>query len=156
VAPTEEQAQEAFGFASAIVEHSPALARLVVKRVDGQLTLRNRIDLQVIAATWRHVRGRTAIAIVLDECAFLQSGDDSLNRDTEIFTALKPSLATTGGPMILTSSPSTFKGVLARVFKRQYGPAGDPRTVVIQSDSAGLNPSLSQETIDRAYEDDPG
>ena len=68
--------------------------------------------------------------------------------------ALRPSLATTGGPLILTSSPSTFEGVVARVHKRHFGPAGDPRVVVVQSDTAGLNPALSQAVIDRAYEDD--
>jgi hypothetical protein len=38
----------------------------------------------------------------LDECAFLM-GDDSASSNTELMVALRPSLATTGGPMLLTS-----------------------------------------------------
>jgi hypothetical protein len=155
MAPTEDQADVSFRYACALVEGSTILSALVVKRIDGLLELNNRVDLQIIPASWRRSRGRTAIAICLDECAFLATSDDSLNRDTEIVTALRPSLATTGGPMLLTSSPSTFEGVVARVFKRHHGPAGDARVVVVQSDTAGLNPSLPRAVIDRAYDDDP-
>jgi hypothetical protein len=43
-----------------------------------------------------------AVCITLDECAFLM-GDDSANSNTELMVTLRPSLATTGGPMLLTS-----------------------------------------------------
>ena len=92
---------------------------------------------------------------MLDETAFLHNADDSRNSGREIVTALKPSLATTHGPLLLTSSPSTFEGVLARIYKRHFGTAGDARIVVVRSDSRGLNPDLSVELIEREFEADP-
>jgi hypothetical protein len=154
LAPSERQAANVFRYAAAIVDASPTLAELVTDRTKETLTLSCQTDLEVQPANWRRSRGGTAIAIVLDECAFFHSGDDSANSDAEILVALKPSLATTGGPMLLTSSPSTMEGVVYRTHKRHYGPQGDARMVVVQTDTRSLNPKLSQAVIDRAFEDD--
>jgi hypothetical protein len=154
LAPSERQATNVFRYAAALIDHAPLLGELVASRTDGTLSLSNGIDLEVQAASWRRSRGGTAVAIVLDECAYFHSADDSSNSDAELVVALRPSLATTGGPMLLTSSPSTMEGVVYRLHKRHYGPAGDPQIVVVQSDSRGLNPMLSARVVERAYEDD--
>jgi hypothetical protein len=91
----------------------------------------------------------------LDESAYLASSDDSSNRDEDIVSALKPSLATTNGILALTSSPSLMEGVVHRVHKRHYGPGGAADVIVVQAASRELNPKLSQAVVDRAYEDDP-
>ncbi len=154
LAPSERQAAIAFRYASAIIDHVAMLAELVTGRTDATISLSRGVDLEVQAASWRRSRGGTAIAIVLDECAFFHTGDDAANSDAELLTALRPSLATTGGPMLLTSSPAQMEGVVYRVHKRHYGPAGDPRTLVVQSDSLTLNPSLSARVVEKAFEDD--
>ena len=104
LAPSERQAANVFRYACAVIDHSPALRGLVIGRTQETLTLSCGTDLEVQPASWRRSRGGKAIAIVLDECAFFHRADDSANGDQEILTALKPSLATTGGPMLLTSS----------------------------------------------------
>ena len=154
LAPSERQAQHVFRYATAVLDHSPALHGLVTGRTADALTLSCGIDLEVMPASWRRSRGGTCVGIVLDECAFLHNSDDSLNSDAEIVVALRPSLATTGGPMLLTSSPSTMEGVVYRLHRRHFGAQGDRRIMVVQSDSRSLNPKLSQAVIDRAYEDD--
>ena len=154
LAPSERQAANVFRYAAAVIDASPALAELVTGRTQETLTLSCQTDLEVQPASWRRSRGGTAIAIVLDESAFFHSSDDSANSDAEIVVALKPSLATTGGPMLLTSSPSTMEGIVYRMHKRHYGSQGDPRVLVVQADTRSLNPKLSQAVIDRAYEDD--
>src|SRR5262249_16137542 len=53
--------------------------------------------------------------------------------------------ATTGGPLILASSPHARRGVLWEVFKRHYGPDGDPLTLVAHG---------PQRVVDRALEKD--
>ena len=68
--------------------------------------------------------------------------------------ALKPSLATTQGPLLLTSSPGIEEGVTYRIWERHYGAKGDARTVVVHSDSLGLNPTLAKAVVDRAFEED--
>ena len=45
-----------------------------------------------VSASWRRARGGTAVCVVLDECAFLHSADDSSNKDEDIYAAVKPSL----------------------------------------------------------------
>jgi hypothetical protein len=154
MAPGERQAQNVFRYAAAVIDNSPALAELVTDRTKESLTLSTGCDLEVQPANWRRSRGGTAISIVLDECAFFHSGDESANSDQEILTALRPSLATTGGPMLLTSSPSTMEGIVYRLHKKHFGPNGDARTVVLQADTRSLNPKISAETVARAYEDD--
>jgi hypothetical protein len=63
-------------------------------------------------------------------------------------------LATTGGPLILASSPHARRGVLWDVFRRHYGPDGDPLILVAHGASRTLNPSLPQRVVDRALEKD--
>jgi hypothetical protein len=154
LAPSERQASNVFKYAAAVIDASPTLAELVTDRTKDTLTLSCQTVLEVQAASWRRSRGGTAISIVLDECSFFDSSDEGANNDAEIMTALKPSLATTGGPMLLTSSPSTMEGITYKLYKRHYGPQGDARMLVVQTDTRSLNPRLSQAIIDRAFEND--
>ena len=96
----------------------------------------------------------TLLAVLLDEIAFFLADETSSNPDVEIINALKPSLMTTGGPLIGISSPYARKGVLWEAFNRDFGPDGDPQILVAQGASRDLNPSLPQAEIDREYEKD--
>jgi hypothetical protein len=155
LAPSERQARTVYRYATAIIEHVPLLAGLVTNKTQEVVSLSTGVDLEIMAANWRRARGGTAVCCVLDECAFLHSAEDSGNRDEDIYQAVRPSLATTGGPMLLTSSPSMMEGIVHRLHKRHHGPAGDPQVVIVQAASRELNPKLSQAIVDRAYEDDP-
>jgi hypothetical protein len=151
LAPTQDQAGRAFRYAREFIEHSPLTAKLVVNRTADSIELSNGIDIEIQAANWRYVRGVTCIAVVLDECAFLRNEADSANKDEDIVTALRPSLVTTNGPMLLISSPATEVGVVYQIHKRHYGADGDPLILVVQADSQTLNPKLDQARIDREY-----
>jgi Terminase large subunit, T4likevirus-type, N-terminal len=155
LAPKQDQASRAFRYARTFVQHSPLMRRLIVNEVADAIELSNGIDIEVQAASWRHVRGATCVATVLDECAFFRSEAESANRDEDLVTALRPSLVTTGGPMLLISSPGTDVGVVHAIHRRHYGPQGDPLVLVVQSDSRSLNPKLDQARIDREYVEDP-
>ena len=154
LAPTEKQASYAHGYTVAIVDNTELLRSMVASRTASSLELQRRITLETAAASWRHVRGGTAISICLDECAFFHN-TDLANSDEELMVALRPSLATTGGPMLIASSPATMEGLVYKLWKRHYGAAGDPRILVVQTDTRTLNPSLRQDVIDRAFADDP-
>ena len=71
-----------------------------------------------------------------------------------VLYAVEPGLATTGGPLILASSPHARRGALWDVFKRHYGAGGDPLILVAHGASRTLNPSLPQRVVDRALEKD--
>ena len=84
----------------------------------------------------------------------LNEGDFSRNADKEIFAALRPALATSGGPLVAISSPYAKRGELYEAFRRHYG-VDDSRVLVAQAPSRVMNPSLSEEFIERQYEADP-
>jgi hypothetical protein len=148
------QAQQAFNFVEGIFRASPHLAELVENVTADTIELKTGVNIVIRPASFRTIRGITAVAAICDEIAFWRS-DDSANPDKEILKALRPSLATTGGPLICISSPHAKRGELYSTFKRHYGPGGDPLILVAKAPSRTMNPSLSQRVIDRAVEADP-
>ncbi|MBT9490727.1 MAG: hypothetical protein IV093_24745, partial [Rubrivivax sp.] len=148
------QAGRAFMHAKGILQHSPILSELI----DGDPTsdtirLSTLIDIEVRPANFRTVRGVTAVAAIADEIAFwLVEG--TTNPDSAILDALRPSLATTGGPLMVISSPYAKRGELYSTFRRDYGQEGDPRILVAKGPSRAFNPLLSERVVARAYERD--
>lgn len=154
IAPDQRQAKIALNYATAAFEASPILRQLVVGRTSDALELTNGITVEVRAASFRRLRGPTYIAVIADEAAFWYSEETSANADTEILNAVRPGLATTGGPLIVASSPYARRGELWSMHKRHFGPNGDPLILVAQGASRDFNPSLSQSVVDRALERD--
>jgi len=154
-APTQRQAASAFKYATDLIDHVELLGKTVEGRTSDCLSLRRSIELTAQAANWRYSRGTTCICVCLDETAFFHNAEDSANSDEELLTALMPSLSTTGGPMLIASSPNTMEGIVFKLHARHFGAAGDPKILVVQADSRALNPSLRQSVVDRAYQTDP-
>lgn len=115
--------------------------------------LTNGIDIEVRAADYRRQRGLTFVCVVADEIAFFPS-EDSANAGDEILNAVRPGLATTGGPLFMISSPYARRGELWRTYQKHFGPAGDPLILVAQGSSRTFNPTLPQSVVDRAMERD--
>ena len=124
LAASVQQAASAFAFVEGIFAVAPNLKDLVDRATSDTLSLVTGIDISVRPASFRTIRGIPAIAAVADEIAFWRS-DDSANPDKEILKALRPSLATTGGPLICISSHSK-RGELYSTYKRHFGLDGHP------------------------------
>jgi hypothetical protein len=154
IAPDQRQAGIGLSYAEAALEQSPILHQLVAGRSSDVLELTNGVNIEVRAASFRRLRGPTYVAVISDEAAFWYSDELSANADVEILNAVRPGLATTGGPLIIASSPYAKRGVLWEVHKRHYGAGGDPLILVAQGTSRELNPSLPQSVVDRALERD--
>jgi hypothetical protein len=148
------QATQAFNFVSGIFATAASLKGLLEKETNDTLSLASGVDITIRPASFRTIRGITAVGAIGDEIAFWRS-DDSANPDTEILRALRPALATTGGLLAAISSPHAKRGELYSTFKRHFGPAGHPSILVAKAPSRTMNPSLSQRVVDRAYEEDP-
>ena len=148
------QAGKALQYLDGIFTHVPALAALVEGKTNDSISLSTHVDIECLAANFRTIRGGTAVAIVADEAAYWRN-EGTANPDSEILNAARPSLATTGGPLIVISSPYSRRGELWAAYKRDFGPAGDPLVLVAKADSRTLNPGLSEKVVARAYQRDP-
>ena len=156
LAPSQKQAGVVLGYIVGIVEATPMLAKLIKGKTAEVLALTNGIEIEVRAASFRNVRGVTAVAVVGDEACFWYSDDSgSANPDTAILDALRPALATTNGLLAVISSPYARRGAVYETWARHYGEKGDPRILVAQGASRDFNPSLPQKVVDRAMERDP-
>jgi hypothetical protein len=149
-----KQAQIAFGYCKATFSDVPLFAGLVKNVTADTISLSNGIDLEIRAASFRGLRGVTAVAVIGDEASFWRTDELSANADSEILNAVRPALATTGGPLIVISTPYAKQGAVYETWRAHYGAAGDPRILVAQGASRDFNPSLPQSVVDRALERD--
>lgn len=154
IAPDQRQAQITLDYAASCFEASDVMAQLIAHRTVDSLQLANGVSIEVRSSSWRRLRGPTYTAVLGEEIAFLYSDEFSSNADSAILDAVRPGLATTGGPLILASSPYARRGVLWDTYRRHFGPQGDPLILVAQGASRALNPTLSQKVVDRAMERD--
>jgi hypothetical protein len=155
IAADQEQATICLNRIEAKFRTSPLLKQLIASTTAKQIRLTNGIVIQVRASDYRRVRGTTLVCAIGDECCFWTSAEGGNNPDTEIVAALRPALATTSGMLALISSPYAKRGELHSLYKKHYGPAGDPLILVAKAATRVMNPSLPQSVIDRAYERDP-
>lgn len=156
IAPDQRQAKIALDYCTAVLEGSSVLRQLIANRTADTLSLTNGIDVEVRAASFRRLRGPTYVAVIADEAAFWHVDEGgSANPDSEIFSAVRPGLATTGGLLAIISSPYARRGEVWEAYRNNYGPTGDPLILVAQGTSRELNPTLPQSVVDRALERDP-
>jgi hypothetical protein len=148
------QAVQAFNFVSGVFSTAPNLKDLRENETADTVSLTSGVDVTIRPASFRTIRGITAVAVIADEIAFWRS-DDSANPDTEILRALRPALATTGGLLVAISSPHAKRGELYSTFKRHYGPTAHPLILVAKAPSLTMNPALSPRVVERAFESDP-
>jgi hypothetical protein len=154
VAADIEQAAISLDRIEAKLRASPLLRQLVKSRTQKQLRLTNGLLVQVRASSFKRVRGFTLVGAIGDESCFWSTDEGSANPDSAICSALRPTLATTGGMLALISSPYAKRGEVYSLWKRHFGADGDPKIVVAQAPSRVLNPTLPQGVIDRAMERD--
>ena len=106
-------------------------------------------------ASWRTIRGITAVAAIADEMASWQASDESANPAKEVLRALRPALGTTGGPLIVISSPRAKIGPLYQTYGKHYGADGHRSILVAKAATRVMNATYPQWRIDREYEEDP-
>jgi hypothetical protein len=153
ICPDRRQARVAFNYVTAIIDNSPMLRKMVERRTKDSIDLNNGVTLEVHTANYRSVRGYTVLFAIIDEAAFLPT-DDSTEPDVELVRALQPAMATTGGLLVLSSTPYGKRGELWRQYSEHFGRDDDP-VFVWQADTRTMNPTVAQDVIDRANADDP-
>jgi hypothetical protein len=118
-----------------------------------EIRLCSGVEIATHVNSFRSVRGRTILAAIFDEVAYWRD-DASANPDKEVYRAVLPSLAASGGPLVAISTPYRKTGLLHERHKSYFG-KDDEDILVIQGASQLFNPTLKQAMIDRAMRDDP-
>jgi hypothetical protein len=154
IAPDQRQSRVLLDYACGILEGSPLFTSMISRRTADTVELSNGHSIEVRSAQFRRLRGLTCIGAIADEACFWRS-EDSTNPDKEILDAVRPALATTGGPLIIISSPYSRKGVVWEAFRKHFGPdGGDPEILVARGMTTDLNPTIDPKIIARALERD--
>jgi hypothetical protein len=155
LAKDRDQAREIFNYVIGLLEETPLLASMVVRRDTETIELNNNVVIAINTASFRSTRGFTFAAVLADEVAYWHSDEYSANPDIEILRALRPGLASIpGAPLVIASSPYAKKGELWNGYRRHYG-KDDARVLAWKATTAEMNSSLDPAVIAEAYEADP-
>jgi len=155
IATDRRQARVIHRYCRALIKQTGLLAGLVERETDTTLDLSSGVSIEVQAGSWRGTRGYTLVAALCDELAFWRSDETAANPDSEILAAIRPSMATVPGAVLLcASSPYARRGELWNAYRRCFG-VEDAPALVWQRDTAGMNPSVPTSIIRAAYEADP-
>lgn len=147
-----EQAKVLFRYVREFITEVRALAPLIERETLDSIDLKNNISIEVATASFKSIRGRTAIAFLADEVAFWQS--EGANPDSAVMAAIRPAMATIPNAMLLiASSPYSQRGELWNAHQRYYGKPGS--VLVWKASTQKMNPSIPDSVIAEAYERDP-
>jgi hypothetical protein len=149
IAPDRKQCQIILNYIAGYFDASPTLRSMVKTRLKESIELTNRIRIEVHTASFRSVRGYTAIGCVLDEVAFLRS-DDSANPASELIAAIAPAMSTIPDALMLAiSSPYSRSGILWEAYRENFGK--ESPILVWQADTRSMNPTVNRLVIEAAY-----
>jgi hypothetical protein len=140
-------------YARSIFESSPVLKTMLVSETTDTLRLSNGVNIACYPCRPAALRGLRCCIVVIDELAFFIS-TDGRPTDTEMLRAARPTTATTGGRIIILSSPYGEVGALHDVYRRNFG-RDDTDTLVWQADAPSMNPELPADYLARMQQDDP-
>ncbi len=133
---------------------SSAFHPFVRRTLTESIELTTGATVEVRSASFRTTRGFTLAGIIADELGFWRVEDGSANPDSEIFQALKPGLATISGSLFCAlSTPYRRQGELFKAWERHYG-KDEADTLIWVAPSLVMNPTLSPDVVQRAYQDD--
>lgn len=150
-----DQAKVCLGYLKAFFER-PLLKRNVEKPTANSIELKNGLAIEVTTNDQRRVRGRTVIAVVFDEVAFWKS-ENTASPDTEVYNAVRPSMATIPNAMLLgISSPYARRGLLWNKYRAHYGKPS-ARVLVAQAPTWVMNPTVPRDGdfLTEAFAEDP-
>ena len=153
LAASRSQASVAFDYVVGFLQSSPILKQQINSVTASELRLAGGIIIGVHAGSYRTIRGRTLLGIVGDETSFWRD-ENSAQPDVEIYRAVMPSLAASGGMWIGISTGYKRSGLLYDKWKQHFGQNSDD-VLVIQGPTAAFNRTINAKVIARASAADP-
>jgi hypothetical protein len=155
LAVDQRQARIVHSYVRGYFQQVPSLAAMVTRETADGLELSNSVDVEIVTSNYRGVRGRTYLAVIMDEVAFWRDEDSSVNPDLEIYRSLRPGM-TTLPQSLLVGITSVYRrsGLAYERYAQYFGKPSD-RILVIHAPSRLLNPTLDQAEVDAALAEDP-
>lgn len=135
------------------VEASAILRAAVVRETADTLELAGGVSLGVYPCRPASVRGIRAACVVVDELAFFIS-TEGRPTDVEMLRAIRSRVATTGGKVLILSSPYAQAGALWDLHRKHYGREDSP-VLVWQATAPQMNPTLPADYLTRMEAEDP-
>ncbi|MDP2914915.1 MAG: hypothetical protein Q8O91_05635 [Candidatus Aminicenantes bacterium] len=146
------QARNILGYIKGILQTSHMFRGMIEKDLTWEINLNNQVSIRVATCDFRTLRGYTVVAAICDELAFWRS--EGAQPAQEILTALRPSLATVPGSLLLgISSPYSKTGPLYEAFRERYG-QDDEEVLIWKAPTKAMNPTIKDSVIDRAMKSD--
>jgi hypothetical protein len=124
---------------------APLVRPLIGKVIADTVEFAGNNVIHILPCRPAAVRGLEVDEAVLDELAFYLS-TDNIPRDRDVWRAVLPALAMTGGRLIALSSPHAAAGLLYQLHRQHYGvDASD--LLFWQAASTAMNPKLSDKFV---------
>jgi hypothetical protein len=153
VASDRQQARVIFNYIIGILHSNEILRACIVSQTKERISLNSGIDIEIVTASFRTIRGRTIVAAICDEIAFWMV--DGANPDHEIINAIRPSMVTIPtSKLICVSSPYSRKGVLWDAHKDYFGKDDEREVLVVQGATRTFNPTVSEAFIQKELQKD--
>lgn len=155
LAADKDQARIVLGYTKSYFANVPMLKSMVTRETANGFELSNSVDVTIATNSFRSVRGRTILCGIFDECAFYRD-ENSASPDVELYRAIKPGMTTLPAESMLIGISTPYKrgGLLFDKWRDHFGKDSD-EVLVIQADSATMNPLIDSDMVAKAYEDDP-
>lgn len=151
VSVTKKQAGLVKGYLSSYFDENEYYKPFVVRETADELELSNRIVIACLSSDFRSLRGFTGVAGIVDEMSYMDA--EGARPAIEVLRALRGRLASTLGRLYTIGSPYAARGPQFDIYKKHWGRESD--LFVWKASSLTMNPTLSQEMVDQAYEEDP-
>ena len=142
-----------FGYVKEAVASSPFLKNEITRETAEGLELTGGVTMSVYPCRPASIRGIRAACVIIDELAFFIS-TDGRPTDTEMLRAARTRTATTGGKVLILSSPYASTGALYDLHRRNFGVEESP-VLVWQASAQEMNPTLPTDYLERMAQDDP-
>lgn len=142
-----------FGYAKEPFEKNEALQDEIVKPTADTLELRSGVFLAAYPCRPAAIRGLRANVVIIDELAFF-TATDGRPTDLEMLRAARGRVATTGGKLVIISSPYGQSGALWDLYRKHFGRDDSP-VLVWKATAPEMNPTLKADYLDRMQQDDP-
>ena len=129
------------------------LRKEIASTTRSEIRLKNGIVIAIHANSHRSIRGRSSCACIFDEVSYWRD-DTTATPDTEVYTAVLPSLITTNGMLVGIGSSYRRAGLMHSKHKRYFGTDSDD-TLVVQGGTLQFNQTLDPAAIAAQQQADP-